>query len=223
MSSAAQSSKPRLPPFLPPELNQDGDNPPQDATSAPGPVGPSAPPLPIRNIRCGCWLISYRPGGSPLVAFDGTLRVECHSAGRTASGDLYQRRTIRIPSPPVLPPRPPRVVLLPPPNPAAGIPILPRSRYRYYIRVTSLPEQFFSGNTLHAGLRALPLHRTEHLGAGRCAHCAHDAHAGTRGFPVGVRLRRGRRARCRRHRRRAPDAWAGCRSTSARPRWRSTP
>ena len=214
MSSAAHSSKPPLPPFLPPEINQD-DDPPQDAPASPGPVGAIAPTLPIRSIRCGCWLISYRPVGSRIVAFDGTLRVECHSAGRTASGDLYQRPTKLILSK--------IVVLLPPPNPAAGIPILPRSRYRYYIRVTSLPEQWLYRQQVPAGLRALPLHRTKHLGAGGCADCAHDAHAGACGFPVGVRLRRGRRARCRRHRRRALDDGLAVEVLPQGHAWRSTP
>jgi hypothetical protein len=136
MSSTDRSSNPPLPPFLPPEPDQGGGIAASD--------GPPESILPLRrgSIRCGCWLIAYHPGGSPVVAFDGTLRVECHSAGRTASGDLYQRPTRLLPAPP---PRPPHTVLLPPPNPAAGIPILPRSRYRYYVRVTSLPENVFLG------------------------------------------------------------------------------
>jgi hypothetical protein len=105
--------------------------------------------------------------------YDGTLRVECHNAGRTASGDLYQR-TVRIltlppidPIPPLVPIPPFDPVPVPPgpvenpgsmsdfgpllpilsgaPNPANGIPILRRSRYRYYVRVTSLPELFYRG------------------------------------------------------------------------------
>jgi hypothetical protein len=113
-------------------------------------------PLPLRSLRCGCWLISLRPtGGSALVAYDGTLRVECHSGGRTASGDLYQRRTIVIRNPqPVVPPARPLpgiTVLGPAPSPAAGIPVLARNRYRYYIRVTSLPEQFYVGNSFNLG------------------------------------------------------------------------
>lgn len=145
MSGTARSLTPPLPPFLSPESDQ------LAVPAAPvPPIGPIVP-VPIRSLRCGCWLIAYRPSGSPLVAFDGTLRVECHSAGRTASGDLYQRRTILLPAPPVLPPRPPMTVLLPPPSPAAGIPILARSRYRYYIRVTTLPEQFFIGNNFTLG------------------------------------------------------------------------
>lgn len=94
----------------------------------------------FRTVRCGSWLINYRPAGAPLVSYDGTLRVECHRAGRTASGDLYQRRVVLLPFP-----RPPRPILWPGPKPADGIPVLPRDRYRYYLRVTELPEFFHLG------------------------------------------------------------------------------
>src|SRR4051812_6202089 len=113
-----------------------------ETTDAP-PLGPVTLPQPIRirSVRCGCWLLNYKPIGTSPVSFDGTLRVECHSAGRTASGDLYQRPIILLPNPP----GPPRPVLLPGPNPADGIPILSRSRYRYYLRVTQILERFTLG------------------------------------------------------------------------------
>ncbi|MEZ5934476.1 MAG: hypothetical protein R3F54_21560 [Alphaproteobacteria bacterium] len=82
------------------------------------------------------------------MSYDGTIRVECHSNGRTASGDLYQRPAIFLPPLPIpfpgpLPrPQPRRPFLLPGPNPANGIPILSRSRYRYYLRITQLLENF---------------------------------------------------------------------------------
>lgn len=137
----ASSAAPPLPDFLAPQ----DDAPP---LPRPGPIEPFPlpTPLPLHSLRCGCWLISYRPAGSPLLAFDGTMRVECHSAGRTASGDLYQRPVIFIPFPP-----PRRPILLPPPSPAAGIPILPRSRYRYYVRVTTLPERLYFGAAFKLG------------------------------------------------------------------------
>jgi hypothetical protein len=131
----------------------------------PGPIGPF-PPLPLRSVRCGCWLLSYKPAGAALVAYDGTLRVECHSAGRTASGDLYQRRVFFLgpvgpvagpigpvgPVGPVLPgPVLGPALLGPAPNPAAGIPILSRGRYRFYVRVTTLPEHFYVGNSFNLG------------------------------------------------------------------------
>ena len=37
------------------------------------------------------------------------------------------------------------------PNPAKGIPILARSRYRYYVRVTSLPENYYFGGSFKLG------------------------------------------------------------------------
>lgn len=156
-SPASGSQLPPLPDHL---VSLDADDAQQALANpaipiAPGPIGPVFP-RPLRSVRCGCWLLSYRPTGSALVAYDGTLRVECHSAGRTASGDLYQRPVIFLP--PVPTPVPPvvraplaRPILLPPPNPAAGIPILPRSRYRYYVRVTSLPEYFYLGSSFGLG------------------------------------------------------------------------
>jgi len=90
------------------------------------------------------------------------MRVERHSAGVTASGDLYQRPTIILPPLPVpipgpVPPVPlpgptPAVPLLgPPPNPALGIPIFTRSRYRYYLRITQIAEGFVFGTSFTLG------------------------------------------------------------------------
>jgi hypothetical protein len=49
------------------------------------------PPFLFQSLRCGAYLINYIPNASLLVSYEGTLRLECHSGGRTASGDLYQR------------------------------------------------------------------------------------------------------------------------------------
>ena len=51
----------------------------------------------MHAVRAGCWLLSCRPASALRAAYDGTLRVESHSGGRTASGDLcdlYQRPTV---------------------------------------------------------------------------------------------------------------------------------
>jgi hypothetical protein len=119
------------------------------------PATPLKPwPIKIRSVRCGCYLIQYIPTGSSLVAYDGTMRVQCHSNGRTASGDLYQRPTLFIPPfPPKFPPKPPLVVLAPPPNPAAGIPILPRNKYRYYLSISQILENFTFGNSFTLGFQ----------------------------------------------------------------------
>lgn len=128
----------------------------------PGPGGIIIPQF--RSVRAGCWLLNYKPSGASLVSYDGTLRVESHSDGRTASGDLYQRPVIFLPVPiplpfPVLQPKASatnlslKPVLLAGPNPAAGIPILARGNYRYYVRVTSLPEYFYLGNNFSLGFQ----------------------------------------------------------------------
>ena len=94
----------------------------------------SFPPIHFRSLRCGCYLINYTPQVSIFNTYDGTMRVECHSNGRTASGDLYQRNFVILPPTPVPLPRPPfiasspRIILANPPSPTGGIPIFPRSR-----------------------------------------------------------------------------------------------
>lgn len=108
---------------------------------------PILPPIRVRSVRAGCWLVSYTPTAGRLVTFDGTVRVEAHSAGRTASGDLYQRPVTLLNRPPL----PPVPVLLPGPNPAKGIPILSRSRYRYYLRITQILETVTLGTSFKLG------------------------------------------------------------------------
>jgi hypothetical protein len=122
-------------------------------------------PLYFRSLRCGCYLINYTPNNSLLTTYDGTLRVECHSNGRTASGDLYQRPQMLIAYDPYVPiptyPSPytytptlqPQLVLAPAPNPGAGIPIFSRGRYRYYLRVTQILEYYTFGNSFTLGLQ----------------------------------------------------------------------
>lgn len=106
----------------------------------------SSPPLASLNlsepfVRPGAWLINYQPIGSPYIAYDGTIRVEDITGGRRASGDLYQRSTIRIPFPPPTG----TSIMLPPPNPSNGIPIQPINKYRYYLRVTKILENLTFG------------------------------------------------------------------------------
>ena len=116
----------------------------------------SSPPLPEpvaiasdssdnQALRGGSWLISWRQSSElPWNAYDGTLRVEPTASGsRIASGDLYQRpfRIISRPGRPSLP------TLGAGPNPALGIPIQSRARYRYYLRVTSLGAASSNGSS----------------------------------------------------------------------------
>lgn len=173
MSHLPESSKiPPMPDLLPPAA-EDGPgigSAPLDSTNAT--LNPDLQFQPgkfifprLRSLRAGCWLLNYKPCGAPLVSYDGTLRVESHSEGRTASGDLYQRPVIFLPIPVVSPfpllqsklnPSPNlslKPILLAGPSPAAGIPILSRSRYRYYVRVTALPEYFYLGSSFSLGFQ----------------------------------------------------------------------
>jgi len=96
----------------------------------------------LRLLRCGAYLVNYTPSGSLRVTYDGTLRVECSGTnGRRASGDLYQRQ-VRLKWLGGLP----HPLVTGGPSPARGIPILPRSRYRYYLRVTHLLPWITLGN-----------------------------------------------------------------------------
>src|SRR5438874_7783627 len=130
-------------PPLPPQLLLSG------SSSLQPDVDLSGQPFPHpKTIRGGCWLVNYEPSGASFVAYDGTMRVEHNASGTTASGDLYQRPVIFLPSPP---PRPPRRIMLPPPSPVHGIPIQGRRNYRYYLRITSIPESSLFGHSFDLG------------------------------------------------------------------------
>lgn len=109
----------------------------------------------VRTLRTGCYLMRYTPHHPLLFSlqhYDGTLRVDREGHNTTASGDLYLHRLLPWPQP-VLPfPFPTTVE----PNPAAGIPIFPRSRYRYYVRVTKILEWITFSNGFELGFE---LHR----------------------------------------------------------------
>ncbi|KAJ9664083.1 hypothetical protein H2201_005323 [Coniosporium apollinis] len=142
---------PELPPLLPPVGVFDQAEFPDAMESEipdtpPSPVViPHAPPAVARSVRRGCWLVNFKPTGAPLVSYDGTIRVEVNAGGRTASGDLYQRRIV------VLPGGVP--TLGPGPNPASGIPIQPLNRYRYYLSITRILEHSTPGNSFELGFQ----------------------------------------------------------------------
>jgi hypothetical protein len=143
---------PPLPEFLPtlPDQPLPPTIPSSESLLLPTPIPQPWPWPTIRWLRQGCYLLNYKPKASPFyVTYDGTLRVEAHQNGRTASGDLYQRPfswICRPGWPPICFP-----VLLPGPDPANGIPVLPRDRYRYYLRVTQILEWFTVGNSFTLG------------------------------------------------------------------------
>jgi hypothetical protein len=90
----------------------------------------------FRPLRQGCYLLRYTPIVLPvqfgLLHYDGTMRVQRDGATNTiASGDLYIHQLF---------PWPPSSRFKFEPNPASGIPIFARNRYRYYLRVTQILE-----------------------------------------------------------------------------------
>ena len=113
-------------------------------------------PIRIRAVRQGAWLVNYVPSNTTNVAYDGTIRVETHGNGatRTASGDLYQRPVLIIPTLPFPFPRGvPRTIMLNAPDPSKGIPIQSRGRYRYYLRVTEILESITLSDSFILGLQ----------------------------------------------------------------------
>ena len=96
----------------------------------------------IRGLRHGAYYLQWRPRNSWNLHYDGTMRIERHASGVTASGDLYSHSLFRFVSFPSF-----RLVRNPDPNPSAGIPIFPRNRYRYYLRVTQILETWSFSNT----------------------------------------------------------------------------
>jgi hypothetical protein len=115
-----------------------------DAGDVPQPSG--------TTLRAGCYLLRLTrssPGPEALsVRYDGTLRVELRNGSALSSGDLYLHGPIGAPA-----------ALLPPEaDPGAGIPIFPRSRYRYYVRVTELLDGSSAGEVT----LGFELHRFDH-------------------------------------------------------------
>lgn len=106
----------------------------------------------LRSLRAGCYLVKLTSSSSYLSVADGTLRVESHSDGRTASGDLYQRSLVRAYMPPK-PGLPGRyfLTLAPGPNPADGIPIFPRKSYTHFLRVTQILESLTIADSFTLG------------------------------------------------------------------------
>lgn len=92
------------------------------------------PPFQVKSLKHGCYLLQWQPSNGS-TRFNGTMRVERHDGGTTASGDLYQHSPFKVIAFPSF-----RFVPNPDPSPSAGIPIFTRGNYRYYLRVTKILE-----------------------------------------------------------------------------------
>lgn len=127
--------------------------PPEDVPVFPGPIIG----IPFRALRGGCYLLRYTPlQRFPIfnpLHYDGTLRVERVGLNTIASGDLYRHLVTNTFTSNLLPFPPPRPAE---PNPGNGIPIFPRSEYRYYVLVTKILEFVTTASSFDLGFQ---LHR----------------------------------------------------------------
>lgn len=107
---------------------------------------------PLRVLRGGCYLARYTPlQVSPTqpgaLYYPGTVRVQQVGVTVTVSGDLYLRRVPSVAQP-----------SSPEPDPGDGVPVFPRSEYRYYLRATNVtPAQ-----SLQSFVLGLELFRFSH-------------------------------------------------------------
>lgn len=98
-------------------------------------------PFVLRWLREGCYFLQWRPKNIIWHRFNGTMRIERHGQGTTASGDLYLHRAFTFKWFPF------QLIPNPDPSPSAGIPIFPRNNYRFYLRVTQILEWFTISNS----------------------------------------------------------------------------
>ncbi len=140
--NSATASSPQNENIIPPALPDPIVDPDYQPLPIQAKISAEALPKPprSRSLRNGCYLLRYTPNLSPrkswFVHYDGTMRIQRDGSNTIASGDLYLHQLL---SPRPFPkPRP--VPLVVEPNPSGGIPIFPRNKYRYYVRVTQILE-----------------------------------------------------------------------------------
>lgn len=96
----------------------------------------------LHRLKYGCYFLQWRPPNHFSYRLNGTMRIERHGQGLTASGDLYHHQPTKVVSFPSF-----RVIPNLDPSPSAGIPIFARSSYRYYLRVTQILERSTTSNS----------------------------------------------------------------------------
>ncbi len=99
-------------------------------------------PILFRILKHGAYFLQWRPNDQLWFRFNGTMRIERHGGGVTASGDLYHHPAFTVRRWPSF-----QIVPNPDPSPAAGIPVFPRAKYRHYLRVTQILEWFTTTNS----------------------------------------------------------------------------
>lgn len=90
----------------------------------------------LHKLQEGCYYLRWvQPTSNPRFTFIGTMRVETHGEGVTASADLYSHLNWRV----EFNPSPVRK-FFPEPTPSADIPVFPREDYAFYLRITEILE-----------------------------------------------------------------------------------
>jgi hypothetical protein len=92
------------------------------------------------QLPAGCYYLRFSVASASHAELLGTLRVEHAGTSITASGDAYYRLT-RLPSIPIAR----SLGAYEAPLPSAGVPILPRGSYRYYLRMTDVSADAAGG------------------------------------------------------------------------------
>ncbi|PCI33600.1 MAG: hypothetical protein COB54_04725 [Alphaproteobacteria bacterium] len=105
-------------------------------------------------MKEGCYFLQFKPLNSTWSHFNGTLRVERHQSGVTASGDLYYHPKFYF--------KKSRLVKNQDPSPRCGIPIFKRNKYRYYLSINKILEGITFGNSFKLGFDLYKYDPTNH-------------------------------------------------------------
>jgi len=108
----------------------------------------------LNSLKEGCYFLQFTPLLSSWSHFNGTLRIERHDDGVTASGDLYYHPNFKF--------KGLRFAKNPDPSPRCGIPIFSRDDYRYYLSVNQILEGRTFGNSFILGLDLFKYKATDH-------------------------------------------------------------
>lgn len=135
---------PTLPDEIPLPKPAATDDPPATLRLEPAYRPVSLFPWPLYMLPQGAYFLQLQPNA--FGRYNGTMRVERHSAGVTASGDLYNHPPFKVVTFPFF-----QIVPNPDPSPSAGIPVYARSSYRYYLRVTQILEYLSFSDTFTLG------------------------------------------------------------------------
>jgi hypothetical protein len=147
LSRDAGEEPPALPPAFPttkPEAATSAEHPPTEGREPMETCTSLSQPPPPFAFHAGCYIMHYTPQQhktTPLVHYDGTMRVQWDEPNVIASGDLYIHQPCQTSQGQKSPKTTGRFMPMPnEPDPASGIPIFPIKQYRYYVRVIKISE-----------------------------------------------------------------------------------